>query len=81
MVINIAIGTKSSARLLTESSSMLSNRSLARLSSSSKLTSPEDDVAGSAVSMRFDAQINQLTRPRATSSTTPSRSARPRTVS
>lgn len=36
------------------------NKSLARLSSGSKLTSPEDDAAGLAVSMRFDAQINRL---------------------
>jgi flagellin len=36
-------------------------KSLARLSSGSKITSPEDDAAGLAVSMRFDAQINRLT--------------------
>jgi flagellin len=36
------------------------NKSLARLSSGSKITSPEDDVAGLAVSMRFDAQINRI---------------------
>jgi flagellin len=34
-------------------------KSLARLSSGSKITSPEDDAAGLAVSMRFDAQINR----------------------
>jgi flagellin len=59
MVINTNVSAQSSARLLTESSSMLS-KSLARLSSGSKLTSPEDDVAGMAVSMRFDAQINRI---------------------
>ncbi len=37
------------------------SKSLARLSSGSKITSPEDDAAGLAVSMRFDAQINRLT--------------------
>lgn len=35
------------------------SKSLARLSSGSKITSPEDDAAGLAVSMRFDAQINR----------------------
>ena len=59
MVINTNVSAQSSSRLLTESSSMLS-KSLARLSSGSKLTSPEDDVAGMAVSMRFDAQINRI---------------------
>ena len=47
------------ARLLAESSSMLS-KSLARLSSGSKINSPEDDAAGLAVSTRFDAQINRI---------------------
>jgi flagellin len=59
MVINTNVSAQSSARLLSESSSLLS-KSLARLSSGSKLTSPEDDVAGSAVSMRFDAQTNRI---------------------
>src|SRR5947207_10551019 len=59
MVINTNTSAQSSARLLSESSSMLS-KSLARLSSGSKITSPEDDAAGLAVSMRFDAQINRL---------------------
>ena len=36
------------------------SKSLARLSSGSKITSPEDDAAGLAVSMRFDAQINRI---------------------
>src|SRR6266498_384997 len=59
MVINTNISAQSSARLLAESSSMLS-KSLARLSSGSKITSAEDDAAGLAVSMRFDAQINRI---------------------
>ncbi|MBC8096269.1 MAG: flagellin [Akkermansiaceae bacterium] len=59
MVINTNISAQSSARLLMESSSLLS-KSLARLSSGSKLVSPEDDGAGMAVSMRFDAQINRI---------------------
>src|SRR6266516_2878743 len=59
MVINTNISAQSSARLLSESSSMLA-KSLARLSSGSKIISPEDDAAGLAVSMRFDAQINRV---------------------
>ncbi len=59
MVINTNTSAQTSARLLSESSSLLS-KSLARLSSGSKLTSPEDDAAGLAVSMRFDAQINRV---------------------
>jgi len=58
MVINTNISAQSSARLLAESSSMLA-KSLARLSSGSKISSPEDDAAGLAVSLRFDAQINR----------------------
>jgi len=58
MVINTNISAQSSARLLSESSSMLA-KSLARLSSGSKIVSPADDAAGLAVSMRFDAQINR----------------------
>jgi flagellin len=58
MVINTNISAQSSARLLAESSSMLA-KSLARLSSGSKITSPEDDAAGLAVSMRFDAQVKR----------------------
>jgi flagellin len=34
-------------------------KSLARLSSGSKIVSPEDDAAGLAVSLRFDAQIKR----------------------
>lgn len=59
MVINTNVSAQTASRLLTSSSTML-NKSLARLSSGSKITSPEDDVAGLAVSMRFDAQINRI---------------------
>jgi flagellin len=59
MVINTNVSAQSSARLLSESSAMLS-KSLARLSSGSKIVSPEDDAAGLAVAMRFDAQINRI---------------------
>ncbi len=58
MVINTNIAAQTGARLLAESSNSLS-KSLARLSSGSRLVSPEDDAAGMAVSMRFDAQINR----------------------
>lgn len=58
MVINTNVSALSSARLLSESSGMLA-KSLARLSSGSKIVNPEDDAAGLAVSMRFDAQINR----------------------
>jgi len=59
MVINTNISAQSSARLLAESSERLS-KSLSKLSSGSKIVSPEDDAAGMAVSMRFDAQINRI---------------------
>jgi flagellin len=59
MVINTNTAAQSSARLLSQSSNMLA-KSLARLSSGSKLVSPEDDAAGMAVSMKFDAQINRV---------------------
>ena len=59
MVINTNISAQNGARYLADSSAMLS-KSLARLSSGSKLTSPEDDAAGLAVSVRFDAQISRI---------------------
>lgn len=59
MVINTNISAQNGARLLSESSNMLA-KSLARLSSGSKITSPDDDAAGLAVSMRFNAQTSRL---------------------
>ena len=59
MVINTNIAAQSSAQQLATSSSQLA-KSLARLSSGSKIVSPEDDAAGLAVSLRFDAQINRI---------------------
>jgi flagellin len=59
MVINSNISASQSAQQLAESSTKLA-KSLARLSSGSKITSPEDDAAGLAVSLRFDAQINRI---------------------
>lgn len=58
MVINTNVSAQSSARLLSDSSSMLA-KSLARLSSGSKIISPDDDAAGLAVSMRFNAQVSR----------------------
>jgi flagellin len=59
MVINTNISAQVSARNLNDSSVML-NRSLARLSSGSKITSPQDDAAGLAVSTRFEAQVSRI---------------------
>lgn len=58
MVINTNSSAQSGARRLSESTTNLT-KSLARLSSGSKIVSPEDDAAGLAVSMRFDAQISR----------------------
>ncbi len=44
--------------MLAESTSRLT-RSLDRLTSGSKVNSPEDDAAGLAVALKFDAQINR----------------------
>jgi len=60
MVINTNLSAQSSANLLMQSSSMLS-KSLARLSSGSKVTSPSDDSAGLAVSMNLEAQMGRNT--------------------
>ena len=59
MVINTNISALTGSRSLSESSDQLA-KSLARLSSGSKLIAPDADAAGTAVSMRFDAQINRI---------------------
>jgi flagellin len=59
MVISTNMSAQITSRNLAESSGLLS-RSLARLSSGSKLTSPEDDAAGLAVSTRFEAQVSRI---------------------
>lgn len=59
MVINTNLSALSGANALAQSSSMLA-KSLQRLSTGSKINSPEDDAAGLAVSMRFSAQINRI---------------------
>ena len=60
MVINTNMSAQSSASLLSQSSALLS-KSLARLSSGSKVTSPADDSAGLAVSMNLTAQMGRNT--------------------
>jgi len=60
MVINTNLSAQSSANLLMQSSTSLS-KSLARLSSGSKVNSPADDSAGLAVSMRLTAQMSRNT--------------------
>jgi flagellin len=59
MVINTNVSASNAAFQLGQSSSALS-KSLARLSSGSKITSPADDSAGLGVSMKFGAQINRI---------------------
>lgn len=59
MVINTNTSALNAANLLQQSSANLS-ASLARLSSGSKITSPADDSAGLAVSMKLDAQIARV---------------------
>jgi len=58
MIINNNAGSAMAARVLGESSSAL-QKSLARLSSGSKIVSPSDDAAGTGVAMKFGAQINR----------------------
>ncbi len=58
MVINTNTTASAATRNLANSTSLLS-KSLARLSSGTKITSPEDDAAGLAQSMKFEAQINR----------------------
>ena len=59
VVINTNPSAAMASRILSESTSSL-QKSLARLSSGSKLNSPADDAAGTAVSMKFDAQISRI---------------------
>jgi flagellin len=59
MVINTNIAAANSARLLANSSTML-EKSLARLSSGSKIADASDDAAGTAVALRLNAQINRV---------------------
>jgi len=58
MVINTNSTSARGARFLENSTNSL-QKSLARLSSGSKIVEPQDDAAGLAVSSRMDAQINR----------------------
>ena len=58
MVINTNTPSARGARFLGEASGNL-QKSLARLSSGSKIVEPQDDAAGLAVATRMDAQINR----------------------
>lgn len=58
MVINTNTPAARGARFLGEASGNL-QKSLARLSSGSKIVEPQDDAAGLAVASRMDAQINR----------------------
>jgi len=59
MVINTNLQAQNASTLLMQSSTKLS-QSLARLSSGSKITSPADDSAGLAVSMKLGAQLSRI---------------------
>ena len=59
MVINTNTTAARGARFLADSTGNL-QKSLARLSSGSKIVEPQDDAAGLAVSSRFDATINRV---------------------
>ena len=60
LAINTIVSAMNSARLLNASNSSL-HKSLSRLSSGLRIVSPEDDAAGLAQSIKFDAQINRNT--------------------
>ena len=64
MIINTNTAAMAAQRTLASSTSNLS-KSLARLSSGSKIVSPEDDAAGLAQSIRFEAQIHRNSAARA----------------
>ena len=58
IVINTNTSATNASRLLSSSNANLT-KSLARLSSGSRIVSPEDDAAGLAQSVKFDAQISR----------------------
>ena len=59
MVINTNLQAQTASSNLLTSQAMLA-KSLARLSSGSKIVNPADDAAGLAVSSRLDAQISRV---------------------
>ncbi len=64
MVINTNTAAARGARFLSDATTSL-QKSLARLSSGSKIVEPQDDAAGLAVSSRMDAQLNRTEATRA----------------
>jgi len=58
VVINTNVSAMNSSRLLNASTTSLT-KSLVRLASGTRIVSPEDDAAGMAQSVKFDAQINR----------------------
>ena len=64
MVINTNPAAARGARFLADATDNL-QKSLARLSSGTKIVDPQDDAAGMAVSSRMDAQINRTQATRA----------------
>ena len=59
MVINTNATASFSQRVLSDSTTALS-KSLAKLSSGSRIVSPDDDAAGAAVSMKFRAELKRI---------------------
>ena len=59
MVINTNIPSAYASRILSGSTNALA-KSLAKLSSGSRIVSPEDDAAGLAQSMKFSAEIKRI---------------------
>lgn len=59
MIINTNIAAQTAATNLQANQARLS-KSLARLSSGSKIVDPSDDAAGMAVALRLDAQVSRL---------------------
>jgi flagellin len=59
MVINTNTAATNTSLYLSQSTTML-NKALAELSSGSKITSPADDPAGSAVALRMNAEIDRV---------------------
>jgi flagellin len=60
MVINTNTAATNTSLYLAQSTTML-QKALAELSSGSKITSPADDPAGSAVALRLNAEISRVT--------------------
>ena len=59
MTINANVAAQNAGATLQSNQAML-NKSLARLSTGSKIVNPADDAAGMAVATRLDAQVNRI---------------------